>query len=122
MKLSRPRRAYAPATALVASAARTTTGASSGVLLPQAGTNVVVHAFVTAASGTTPSMVLSVEWSDDGSTWMVSDPSDAFTAITTTGNTAKTFTRKARFARLRWTLTGTTPSFTFSAGAYLTGV
>lgn len=117
-----PRNAYAPAAAFVPSAARTSSGVATGVLLPAYGSTVAVQVNVTASSGTTPSMALTVEWSDDSSTWFVADPAEPFTAITTTGTAVKTFARKGRFARLRWVLTGTSPSFTFSAATYLTGV
>lgn len=116
-----PRRTYGPAAVLVASAARTTSGNGSGLLLPQFGATVAVQVKTTAATGTTPSMVLSLQWSEDGTDWYTADPAEPFTAITTTGNAVRTFARKGRFCRLAWAITGTTPSFTFSAGAYLVG-
>jgi hypothetical protein len=73
----------------------------------------------TAASGTTPSMTLSVEWSPDaGTTWCAADAADTFTAITTTTNLAKRFAVKSNTYRIVWTITGTTPSFTFSVREY----
>ncbi len=69
---------------------------------------------VTAVSGTTPSMALTVEWSNDGSVWYKSDPPDAFTAITAVGTAVKQFVAKAHQFRVVWALTGTTPSFTFA--------
>jgi hypothetical protein len=79
------------------------------------GSTVCVWVNVTAA-GTT--ITFSMQWSGDGATYGPADPADTFTAITTTGAVAKTFTRKAPFCRLVWTLTG---SFTFEARAGVIG-
>lgn len=102
-------------TTVAASAARTTSGNSDGQAA--VGTKVAVAAAVTAVSGTTPSMTLTVEWSPDGTNWGLADPTDAFTAITTAVTRAKTFDVKARFFRVAWAITGTTPSFTFAVAA-----
>lgn len=103
---------------IATSAARTATGQSAaqdvggqsqlGVLLD-----------VTAVSGTTPSMTLSVEWSDDGTTWYQADTADAFTALTAAGKRAREFDVKGPYARVVWTITGTTPSFTFDVLGYV---
>lgn len=70
---------------------------------------------VTAVSGTTPNLALTLEWSLDGTTWATTDPTpDGFTAITATGTKIKRFPVLANFYRIVWTITGTTPSFTFS--------
>jgi hypothetical protein len=104
----------------VASAARTTSG-NSGTLDPgEAGETINLIVAVTAATGTTPSLALSVEWSADGTTWAVPETADTFTAITAAVNRVKTFERKAPFYRVVWTITGTTPSFTFSITEYVT--
>lgn len=110
----------APVT-VVASAARTATGQSAAL---QAGGAPVVNLMLvcTAASGTTPSLTLSVEWSPDGgTTWCTADTADAFTAITTTTKLARRFTAKSNTYRVVWTISGTTPSFTFSVHEYTTG-
>lgn len=73
---------------------------------------------VTAASGTTPSLAVEVQWSHDGTVWSSASPQDTFTAITATGSVVKNFQVKGRFARLSYTITGTTPSFTFTATGY----
>lgn len=66
-------------------------------------------------------MTASVEWSSDGgTTFMQSDPADAFTAITAAAKKVKAFSIKARHYRIVWTITGTTPSFTFSVREYVT--
>lgn len=70
----------------------------------------------TAATGTTPSMTLTVQWSmDAGTSWADADgTADTFAAITATGAKIKQFQMKAPFYRISWAITGTTPSFTFS--------
>lgn len=101
---------------VVASAARTTTGTSSAIDAPDGG-DLCLSIVTTAASGTTPTLDVTVEWSPDGGTsWAVADTSDAFTQITGTANgvRAKRFTVKGTQYRTRWTIGGTTPSFTFS--------
>lgn len=97
----------------VPSAARTTSGNSTAYTVPVAADNLNVLVFVTAISGT-PSMVLSVEWSTDGTNFAAGDTADAFTAITTAVNRCKAFPVKGPFARLVWVITGGTPSLTFS--------
>lgn len=97
----------------VPSAARVTSSNSSVLRMDQAADNINVAVFVTAASGT-PSMILSVEWSNDGTNFAATETADAFTAITGTGNKVKSFPVRGLFARLVWTITGGTPSLTFS--------
>lgn len=69
---------------------------------------------VAAASGTTPSMTVAVQTSHDGG---VSDPwrtLASFPAVTAAGSTAyQSFPGLDRFVRASWTVSGTTPSFTF---------
>jgi hypothetical protein len=111
--------AYNDPTTFAASAARTTSG-NSGAQVSEKGLSLHLLAAVTAVSGTTPSMTLSVEWSHDGTTFAASDPADVFTAVTAATNVVKAFANKAPFFRLVWTITGTTPSFTFSASRFTT--
>jgi hypothetical protein len=102
---------------LVPSAARTTTG-NSGVLGSGWGavSTARVQLNVTAASGTTPNLVVLVEDSLDGTTW---NTIGTFSAKTTTAreviNITTPFTDQVRVS---WTITGTTPSFTFTVDAY----
>jgi hypothetical protein len=103
---------------IVTSAPRTASG-NSGPIAPFENRDFDVSCTVTAVSGTTPSMTLSIQWSHDGTTWYVSDPADVFTALTATGNVIKHVTAKAAYFRLVWTITGTTPSFTFSADYHM---
>lgn len=108
--------------AFATSSARTATGQGSGVQLPLTADNLAVMVTVTAVSGTTPSCTFSIEWSNDGgATWAQGDAADTFTAITATGNKVKTFAVKGQMARLVWTISGTTPSFTFSSSGVTTG-
>jgi len=70
---------------------------------------------ITAASGTTPTLDLRVEYSMDGVNWAIGDPTtaDAFTQRSSPYTAAKVFVPKGDFYRVRWTIAGTTPSFTF---------
>lgn len=104
-------------TPLVLSAAKNSSSQGLGYRVGPVST-VNILASVTAASGTTPNLVLSLEWSHNNSLWFKGDPADQFTAITTTGTAAKNFTPKGTWFRLVWTITGTTPSFTFSVDAH----
>jgi hypothetical protein len=63
-------------------------------------------------------MTVSVEWSSDGTNFATADTADSMTAVTATGRKVKTFTARAEYFRLAWAITGTTPSFTFSASVY----
>jgi hypothetical protein len=68
-----------------------------------------------AVSGTSPSMALTVLWSEDGVNFGANDgSSDTFAAITAVGNVVKNVTVRAPYMQLSWALTGTSPSFTFS--------
>lgn len=99
----------------VPSSARTTNGNSTAVVIPANVDTIAFLVNVTASSGTGPNLALAVQWSNDGTTWAAADPADTFTAITAAGVVVKSFTVKASSVRLAWTITGTSPSFTFSA-------
>lgn len=96
----------------VPSAARTTTGNSG--LIPGYGPARQLRAQldVTAASGTTPNLAVLVEDTLDGTNW---NPIITFAAKTAAGrevvNSSIAFSDTLRVS---WTITGTTPSFTFS--------
>jgi len=98
------------------SAARTASGTSAGFGTPADKLSVLLD--VTAVSGTTPSMTVTVEWSSDGTNFATADPQDSMTAVTATGRKVKTFDVRAEHFRLAWAITGTTPSFTFSSSVY----
>lgn len=105
---------------ILASAARTATGQSTA--FPIGGDDSLsVLVDITAVSGTTPSMTVNVEWSHDNVNWFIADPADAFTALTVAAKRVKIFTVKGLYARLNYTISGTTPSFTFSATAVIGG-
>lgn len=97
--------------ALAASAARTTSDSGSAIDGEKAGRSANVELKVTAVSGTDPTLLVTLEQSDDGlvdwETWR------AFPSVT--GITKQRITRSPtkRFVRARWELGGTTPSFTF---------
>ena len=99
---------------LAAPAARTSSGAGPAINTPAGLDDLAVYLDVTAASGTTPSLTVSLEWSHDGSTWFTSDPVETFTAQTAAGKRVRTFGPRGDFVRAAWTITGTTPSFTFA--------
>lgn len=106
--------AVRPGVNAVPSAARTASG-SSGSLIVNGSERVNFLVDVTAVTGTTPSMALTVEWSHDGTTWFPADPVDSLgAAFTAVGRRARTVDVKAPFCRVVWAITGTTPSFTFA--------
>lgn len=108
-----------PAVVIQASAPQTVNGQSGGIPVPVGSSSVAVQVNVTAASGTTPSMTLTVQWSNDGTTWGSADGTpDTMTAITAATVVSKSFPVRGGFMRLSWAITGTTPSFTFAATVY----
>lgn len=94
----------------VASAARTTSG-NSGTLDAESFGVASLLLDVTAASGTTPTLNVTVEESDDGTTWR---QVGTFAQKTAVSNERKSFAISAPKYRVTWTIGGTTPSFTFS--------
>lgn len=100
--------------AVVTSAARTTTGNGSSI---ETGDRVEVRGLVldvTAASGTGPSLTVNVQTSDDNTSWRTLQ---SFTAVTAApANQHLSVGGMDRYLRFSWTITGTTPSFTFSVG------
>jgi hypothetical protein len=99
---------------IVPSAARTTSG-NSGAVAVHGASVIAVGVNVTAVSGTTPSLALSVEWSFDGVNFGAGETPVTLAAITATKNTSKRVDVAGPYYRLVWTITGTTPSFTFAA-------
>lgn len=94
------------------SAARTATG-NSGWIDSAGLDDLVLELNVTAASGTTPNLVVSVETAQDNA-GQDSRQVGAFAAKTAAGSERKSFPGIDNFFRVVWTITGTTPSFTFS--------
>lgn len=101
---------------LVASAARTTSGDSGTLAGWGAATSLRVQLDVTAASGTSPSVTVLVEDTLDGTNW---NTVGTFAAKTAAGREVINITGLfSDRLRVRWTITGTTPSFTFAVVAY----
>lgn len=94
-------------------AAQTITAAGNSAALSIAdhvmGTSLLAQVNVTAASGTTPSLTVNVQQSPDGVTWVTTD---TFAAVTAAGVSNLRAEVRGRWARLAWTVSGTTPSFT----------
>lgn len=101
-----------------ASAAATTSGTTSGLSTGYLNT-IDIFIDATAVSGTTPSMTVTVEWSNDNTNWFGADTPDTFTAITAAKKVVKEFASKGQYFRLNFAITGTTPSFTFAATALI---
>ena len=98
-------------TYLATSAARTTSGNGSATTSLEWAQ--VAKLDVTARSGTTPSLTVVIEESPNGSTGWATRAS--FTAQTATGTQIIALPRlNHAFLRATWTISGTTPSFTFS--------
>ncbi len=98
------------------SSARTASGSAAAVTGLAEQTTLRVQLEVTAASGTTPSLAVVLEDTVDGTNW---NTVGTFTAKTVAGreviNVTAPFTGTVRAT---WTITGTTPSFTFSILAH----
>lgn len=112
-----------PAT-VVASAARTASSTSGS--LPVRDTlergvgvsHLNLQLDVTSVAGATPTLDITVEWSNDGTTFSAADgTADTFAQVTAASSKVKRFTVKAAYYRIKWTVAGTTPSFTFSVTA-----
>lgn len=101
---------------VVASAARTTSGASAALAGYGGARLLRAQLDVTAASGTTPSLAVLIEDTLDGTNFYTVG---TFAAKTAVGreviNVTTPFTDTLRVS---WTITGTTPSFTFSVSVY----
>jgi hypothetical protein len=68
---------------------------------------------ITAVSGTSPTLDIKAQASDDGSDWYDFNPASAFTQKTATGKDMLKLTNFGRFIRFIHTIAGTSPSFTF---------
>lgn len=97
----------------VASAARTTSSNSGALTGYGPAATIRAQLNVTAASGTTPTLDVLVEDSvDGGATW---NTLVAFTQATAVTREVKNITTPfGDQLRVRWTVGGTTPSFTFA--------
>lgn len=99
---------------LQASTVRTTTGTTTGVDVGEA-TVCRFRQYITAISGTAPTLAVDVQQSHDNTTWTTID---SFPTVMNTTSTEYSkvieFRNSARYLRLSYTLAGTSPSFTFS--------
>lgn len=106
---------------VLASGAQTTSGsqafASGGSI-----TSIVIEVRVTAVSGTTPQLNVSLDDTFDGTNWNQVAAVNA-SAITAAGATVKRINLRdfpvTDQLRISWTISGTTPSFTFGVKVYL---
>lgn len=99
-----------------ASSAKTASGNSAAGVTNASGRNAHFIVNVSAASGTTPTLVVRVQVQDPVSSTWVDLPGAATGTITGTGATLLSVTNLPRTYRLAWVINGTTPSFTFSVG------
>lgn len=97
----------------LASAARTATGTVDLGAFPSDGDELNVYLNVTAASGTSPSMTVMYQCSPDGVTYYDHTAGAAITAATS--QLIKVATNTGTYGRISYAISGTTPSFTFSA-------
>jgi hypothetical protein len=96
---------------LLPAAVRTASGQGEGTSAAAGFREGNVLLDITAVSGTTPSLTVTVESSADGTTWY---SHTAFTAKTATGRDILKLGNLGSFTRVSYTVSGTTPSFTFS--------
>lgn len=94
---------------LLSSAARTATFTGATVNCSDGSASLLLD--VTARSGTTPTLDVTVQTSYDGSTWRTAG---TFAQSTAVGSERKSFTGLDRYVRANGVITGTTPSFTCS--------
>jgi len=100
-------------------AARTSTGTGTGVDLNDYDGDVVFVLDTAAGTGTTPTLDVTVEASPDNTTFTAISGA-AFTQVTTIASRQKLVINHddvARYVRIRYTVGGSTPSFTFSVNA-----
>lgn len=97
----------------VALAARTTSSSTAGYDTGSLNGLRGLYLNVTAATGTLPTLDVTVETSNDNSAWSV--VGTAFTQATGATTQRKSFSGLDRYVRITWVIGGTaTPTFTFS--------
>jgi hypothetical protein len=74
-------------------------------------TTAVLDLIVSAVSGTSPTLTVSIETSKDSVVWR---PLGAFPAVAAAGVTGQRFPGADRYVRAVWAIGGTAPSFTFA--------
>ena len=114
------RRTGEASSTIVASATETASGNSGSLaIFDRIGLSLHLLVDITATSGT-PTLNLTIEWSNDGSKFVVPQGVDSFSELSTTGGAIKAFTIKAPFYRIVWVIAGGSPSLTFSIDEYTT--
>lgn len=96
--------------AIESASAKTITGVSAGVEIADRGVARLLLN-VTAASGTTPTLNVTMQTSSDNATWR---SLGTFAQKTAAGSERLSFNGLDKFVRASWVIAGTTPSFTFS--------
>jgi hypothetical protein len=103
--------------ALPSAARGTGTHTSSSIDSGPGVSDILVMVHVTAASGTTPTLAVSIEQSNDGSSWAAVTGGATAVNLTAAGNATINAAIPQRFVRVVATVGGTTPSFTFRVAA-----
>lgn len=75
----------------------------------------------TAVSGTSPTLSVLIQGSDDGGTTWYNVPNGTFTQLTAAGSQAVQLNTFSDYIRAGYTIAGTTPSFTFAVKAVTKG-
>ena len=88
-----------------------TATSTSGTIASGNYSNLIAYLNITAISGTTPSLTVTLQDSPDGITWY-NIPAGTFTAATTISTQRLTISNVGQYVRTISTVTGTTPSFT----------
>ncbi len=102
---------------LVPSAARNANGSSITSQVQQEYLSIITA--VTAASGTLPSLTVTVQWSHDGTTWADDAAgTDSFGPFATVGAKVSRIAVKGPWMRVAWSISGAAPSITFSVTAF----
>ena len=101
----------ARAITLLPSAARTSSGSGDGSSAAAEFREGNILLDITAVSGTSPSLTVTVETSADGANWFAHT---AFTAKTAAGKDVLKLANVGSYVRVSYAISGTSPSFTFS--------
>lgn len=98
---------------VLASAARTTSGTADMGAVPAEYMELLAYIDVTAVTGTSPSMTVTYQCSHNGTDWFDHTAGAAITAVGK--QLIKVAATTGRYGRLSYSISGTSPSFTFSA-------
>lgn len=103
---------------LVVSGAQTASGVSAATSGFSQAKNLVIQLDVTTASGTSPTLNVVVEDSVDGTNYETITGGVFAQKVTTGREVLQLSVPFTDTLRVRWTIGGTTPSFTFGVSAY----